>query len=95
MQFLQLVILLLSFLLVKAGLENLHGHIFVTVLGFFLLALGHDAAGKMGNANGTAGFIDMLPPCTTGSVDIYPQILVIDVDGDFTVKFGVDEYRCK
>ncbi len=65
------------------------------MLGFFLLALHHDAGGQMGDAHGTAGFVDMLAAGAAGPEDVDPQVLFVDLDHDFVVEFGIDEHRGK
>ena len=92
---LQLVVLLLFFMLVKPGPQYLYSHIFMTVLGFFLLALHYDAAGKMGDAHGTAGFVDMLTAGATGPEYIDSQVFVFNVNHNFLVELGIDEYGRK
>ena len=65
------------------------------MLGFFLLALHYDAAGKMGDAHGTAGFVDMLTAGATGPVHVDSQVFVFNVNHNFLVELGINEYGRK
>src|SRR5690242_12974414 len=67
--------------------EDLHGRGTVLVLRPFILALGHDSCGKMGDANGGVGGVDVLSAAASGSVGIDLQLLFLNVDGNVIVNF--------
>src|SRR5690606_37226602 len=80
---------LAHFLFVQPGLQHLHRLGPVAVLRAVVLALHHDAGGRVGNANGRVGLVDVLAAGAAGAIGIHAQVGGVDVDLERIVDLGV------
>jgi hypothetical protein len=51
----------------------------VAVLATTVLALGHDACGKVRDTHGRVGFVDVLPPGAAGAIGVNAQVGRVDL----------------
>src|SRR5262249_13869191 len=80
-----------QFVLIKFGAQDLHGFIAVFVLRAFILACHHDPRGKVGDAHGGIGGVDVLAAFAAGTVGVHADLFRLNVDFDGVVNFRRNE----
>ena len=88
--FVQLVCFFLAFLdfqIVELGAQHFHRHFAVFALAALRLARNDHARRKMGDANGSFHFIDILAALTACAISINFQFVWLDVDLDAVIHF--------
>ena len=65
------------------------------MLGPVILALYHDSAGIMGDANRGISTVDVLAPGSAGTIGIHSQVCRIDFNLEAVVYFRIGINRCK
>ena len=61
------------------------------MLGAFVLTRHHDPARQVGQPNRRVGFVDVLPPGSTGPVGINAQVFRPDLDFNGLINIRVDK----
>src|SRR5438445_7469348 len=77
---------------VQPGLQLLHRRRAVLVLRTLVLASDDDPRRDMGDPDGAVGRVDVLPARARRAIGVYPEILLLNLDVDIVVDFGVDPH---